>query len=62
MVIPRASRGGSGSGPYLLCGEVWRIPAPCQRGGIVLSRLRQQHQEVEPLLGEALCLKPLESA
>lgn len=52
-----------GTKPYLLhreafLSEVREVPAPRQRGGIVLSGL----QEIQPMRGEALCLKPLGSA
>lgn len=52
-----------GTEPYLLrckasLGELRGVPAPCRCGGIVLSRL----QEIRPMRGEALCLKPLGSA
>lgn len=52
-----------GTKPYLLhhealFSEVREVPAPCQRSGIVLSGL----QEIQPVRGEALRLKPLGSA
>lgn len=58
---PLSPRGGTK--PYLLhheafLGEVREVPAPRQRGGIVLSGL----QEIQPVRGEALRLKPLGSA
>lgn len=57
------SSGVTGTEPYLLCceaslGELRGVPAPCRHSSIVLSRL----QEVRPMRGEALCLKPLGSA